>query len=231
MSSRLREKPFWLRPPWQVLFDLARLYKIRPWDLNIAHLLSTFLGEMRKAGYIDFAASGTALLSSSTILRLQSETIMEPEEPPKALETKPTEPIPPALQLPFRYEFTSTTLDNLLTALEEILKIETERKPVRISPIAPPVAEFFRDYEQFIIQENELEDFYILLKEKLRGRATLPLSKIVKGRNRLEVIRVFMILLFLASKGQIELIQEEEFGEIEIALNSEPSEVDRILTT
>ncbi|WP_309492106.1 hypothetical protein [Candidatus Hecatella orcuttiae] len=231
MSSRPREKPFWLRPPWQILFDLAKLYKVRPWDLNIARLLSTFLNEMRKTGYIDFAASGTALLSSSTILRLQSETIMKPEEPPETPEAKPMEPIPPALQLPFRYEFTSTTLDNLLAALEEILKIETVRKTIKVSPITPPVAEFFREYEQFTIQEDELEDFYVQLQQKLKGKATLPLSQLVKGKNRLETVRIFMILLFLASQGRIELIQEEEFGEIEIALNSELSEVDRILTT
>ncbi len=215
------EKPFWLKPPWQILFDLARLHKIYPWDVNIAYLLSTFLTEMRKKGYIDFAASGTALLSSSIILRLQSERILKLEEPPKPPQSQIQDYVPPPLQLPFRYEFTLTTLDNLLTTLEEILKIEATQKSVKIHPIEAPPTDFFKEQDRFFaeVEIRTIKLFEELKHLKIEG--LIPFSKIVYGKPRIEVVRIFILLLFLASKGYVELFQEEEFEEIYIALRLE----------
>jgi len=98
-DAKVSEKPFWLRPPWAVLFDLIRLQKVRPWDVNLNHLLTTLTGEMRKRGYVDFTASGIALFSSSVIYRMKSELILKLEEPPKPPVERPIEFLPPPLQL------------------------------------------------------------------------------------------------------------------------------------
>ena len=119
------EKPFWLKPPWMILFDLMKLHRVRPWDVNLSYLLTSLIGEIGKRGYIDFKASGVALLSSATIYRMKSELILELQEPPKPPEERPVEFLPPPIQLPYRFEYTSTTVDNLIEALEEALKSET----------------------------------------------------------------------------------------------------------
>lgn len=219
MSGKNIEKPFWLRPPWQILFDLVKLSKLRPWDLNIAYLLSSFMQEMEKKGYIDFAASGTALLSSSIILRLQSENILKMEEPPEIPKQTPSEYIPPPLQLPFRFEYTSTTFNQLLNALEGALSGEMIQKPLKFKLIEPPPPDLFKEYDNFFIEiESKLDDFYESL-QKMGIKRIIPFSLIIEGKSKLEIVRIFLMLLFLASKRMIELKQDEEFGRIYIIIS------------
>ena len=219
LSSKNIEKPFWLKPPWQILFDLVKFSKIRPWDLNITYLLSSFLQEMEKKGYIDFAASGTALLSSSIVLRLQSENILKMEEPLEVPKQTPNEYMPPPLQLPFRFEYTSTTFDQLLNALEGALNSETMQKPIKFRLIEPPPSDLFKQYDDFFIEiESKLDDFHESLKRIGVSKKYIPFSLVVKGKSKLEIVRVFLMLLFLASKEMIELRQDEEFKEIYIIL-------------
>jgi len=219
MSNQV-EKPFYLRHPWQILFDLVKLYKIQPWSVNIAYLLSSFLSEMRNKGYIDFAASGTALLSSSIILRLQSEHILELEKPVKPKEvTIIQDYIPPPLKIPLRVGISTTTLSQLLEALKEALENEKNAiRRVRLIPVESPPPDFFKDYNEFMAEiEARIEEFYEILKYKYIGKL-IPFSTIVEGKTKHEIVRIFLFLLFLASKGLVKLYQEEEFGEIYVAI-------------
>ena len=212
------EKPFWLKPPWAVLFDLIRLQKVRPWDVNLNYLLTTLLGEMRKRGYIDFTASGIALLSSATIYRMKSELILELQEPPKPPVERPVEFIPPPIQLPFRYEYASTTIENIVKALEDALKSETvvQLQP-KLTPItpAPPMLQEIDDFMVGI--EERIEEMYNRIVA-LAPQGKIPLSDLDDSLSRLESIRIFILLLFLACNGRIQLWQEEEFGEIYVGL-------------
>ena len=85
MSSALR-RPFYLRPPWNILFELNKLDKLKPWNVNISYLLRSFLSEMERSGKVDFRASGVALDSSALIYLMKSKlllTLQEPPAPPK----------------------------------------------------------------------------------------------------------------------------------------------------
>ncbi len=221
MSKRIVEKPFWLKPPWQVLFDLIKLQRIRPWDVNITYVLSSLINEMKKTGYMDFSVSGTALLSSCIVLRLQSELVLKLEEPPKPPVEKPVEYIPPPIQLPFRYEYTSTTLDSLVEALDEAIRNEAVVRPVKLQPLLTPPPEIFQEYDKFFQEiETKLDKLY----EELRGASSggvITFSLIVQGKDRREAILTFLLLLFLAMNNLVELSQEEEFGEINITLIKE----------
>lgn len=211
------EKPFWLRPPWAVLFDLIRLHRVRPWDVNLSYLLTTLIGEIKRSGYIDFTAAGIALFSSATIYRMKSELVLELQEPPPPPSEKPVEYIPPPIPLPLRYEYTSTTVDNLIRALEEALKNESfvELHPglIPITP-APPVTQ---EIDEFMVDiENKLEKMYQSISQL--GDEVISLSKLTIGHKRLESIRVFLLILFLACSGKIQLWQEEDFGEIYLSV-------------
>ncbi len=211
------EKPFWLKPPWMVLFDLIKLHRVRPWDVDIAGLLASFMAEMKKSGFLDFAVSGTALLSSSILLRLQSEVVMKLEEPPKPPEPRPIEFLPPPIQLPFRFEATSTTLDSLVQALEEAIRTGLETRPIKTIPVVAPPPEFFREYDQFFVEiESKIDDFLKKLWIFSHG-SLITFSKVVEGKSRLETVRTFLLLLFLAARGKIGLLQDEEFGDIYVS--------------
>jgi segregation and condensation protein A len=210
-------KPFWLRPPYLILFDLLRLHRIKPWDVNITELLNAFLGEMKKSGYIDFSASGTALLSSSVVHRMKSELVLKMEEPPKPPVPRPNEEIPPPLPFPLRFEYTSTSVAEILRTLQEVLaneKAVLAKKPFILSP--PSV---FEQFDEFLanIEEN-IETYYgHLIKLSIRE---LPLSfrKVVEGQTLLEAVRVFIMLLFLANQKKIILTQNEGDSDLYIRL-------------
>ncbi len=210
-------KPFWLRPPYLILFDLLRLHRIKPWDVDITTLLNSFLAEMKKNGYIDFSASGTALLSSSIVHRMKSELVLKMEEPPKPPAAKPNEEVPPPLPFPLRFEYTSTSVTQIIRALQQALsneKLFMAKKPFVLSP--PSV---FEQLDEFLanIQEN-IENFYAkLIKLSIRG---LPISfkELMKGQTILEAVRVFIILLFLANQKKILLAQDQQTLDLYIRL-------------
>jgi segregation and condensation protein A len=224
MESKTLEKPFWSNRPWDILFDLVRLQKVRPWDVNLNYLLSTLLGEMRRRGYIDFNASGIALLSSATIYKMKTELVLKLEEPPKPPIEKPIEFIPPPIPLPYRYEYATITLDNLLLALEEALKTEGNLRPLyKLAKVtfAPPLP---REVDNFLVNiEKKIEEMYSRIVS-LASVGKIPFSDLNDGLSRLETIRVFLILLFLACRGSIRLWQDDEFGEIYVSLPNKGEE-------
>jgi segregation and condensation protein A len=201
-------KPFWLRPPYLILFDLLRLHRVKPWDVDISFLLNSFLAEMKNNGYIDFSASGTALLSSSIVHRMKSELVLKMEEPPKPPPPRPNEEVPPPLPFPLRFEYTATSVVEILRTLQEVLnneKVILAKKPFALSP--PSV---FEQLDEFLahIEEN-IQDFYAkLIKLSIRG---VPISfrKLVKGETLLDVVRAFIMLLFLANEKKILLAQDQ----------------------
>ena len=210
-------KPFWLRPPYLILFDLLRLHRVKPWDVNITELLNSFLAQMKEHGYIDFSASGTALLSSSVVHRMKSEIVLKMEEPPKPPLPKPDVEVPPPLPFPLRFEYTSTSVAEILHTLQEVLmneKAVLEKKTFILSP--PSV---FEQFDEFLanIEEN-IQDYYAeLIKLSIRG---LPLSfrELVKGQTFIEAVRAFVMLLFLAHQKKILLSQDESGSDLLIRL-------------
>lgn len=210
-------KPFWLRPPYLILFDLLRLHRIKPWDVDIAFLLNNFLAEMKNNGYVDFSASGTALLSSSIVHRMKSELVLKMEEPPKPPSPKPTDEVPPPLPFPLRFEYTSTSVTEVLRTLQEVLMNEKAilaKKPFVLSP--PSV---FEQLDEFLANmEENIQDFYgELIKLSIRG---VPLSfrELVAGQSVIQVVRVFIMLLFLANEKKVLLTQNEQNMDIFIRL-------------
>jgi segregation and condensation protein A len=210
-------KPFWLRPPYLILFDLLRLHRAKPWDVDIAYLLNSFLAEMKDNGYIDFSASGTALLSSSILHRMKSELVLKMEEPPKPPVPKPADEVPPPLPFPIRFEYTSTSVTEILRTLQEVLMSEKEvlaKKPFILSP--PSVFEHLDEFLAHI--EENIQDFYAkLIKLSIRG---IPISfrKLVKDQPLLEIVRVFIMMLFLANQKKILVTQDDESSDIFIRL-------------
>ncbi|MHA2408329.1 MAG: segregation/condensation protein A [Candidatus Ranarchaeia archaeon] len=174
---------------------------------------------MTEKGYIDFSASGIALLSSSIIYRLKSELILELQEPPTPPPEKPMEFLPPPLQLPYRFEYTSTTIKHLITALEEMLKEETttQTQPQPTPFIPDPF--ILRELDDFMINiENKLNEIYLKVLSLLQENDVLGFSKLVHGLKKIEKIRTFLLILFLATREKILLQQTEELGEIYISL-------------
>ncbi|MEM2202274.1 MAG: hypothetical protein QXZ47_02725 [Candidatus Bathyarchaeia archaeon] len=214
------KKPFYLRPPWNILFEFHKLEKLTPWNINIAYLLTTFLEEMEKTGQIDFRASGVALDSSALIYLMKSKLLLKLEEPPSPPKP-PLDFIPPPLLLPLRHELTSTTIRHLLEVLDDVLKGETlfRLEKAQAEPILPAPSEIFPQIDHYLMEiELQMERLYKSLFEIVKGCGIIQFSTIIRGMARLEAIRTFIILLFLAQEGKLSLWQDEETEEIYIAI-------------
>jgi hypothetical protein len=152
------------------------------------------------------------LMKSRLLLALE-----EPPPPPKA----PQDLVPPPLFLPLRHELTSTTIQHLLAVLDDVLKGE---KLIRLEkaiaqPILPTASEIFPQLDMFLMEiELQMEKLYALLSEKVKGAGIIEFSTLVKGAVRLEAIRTFILLLFLAQDRRVSLWQNEETEEIYIAV-------------
>ena len=212
----ITEKPFWMRPPYMILFDLLKLHRIKPWDVNITYLLNAFLAEMKKQGFIDFSASGTALLSSSMIHRMKSELVLKMEDPPKPPIARPNEEVPPPLPFPIRFEYTSTSIEQVLSVLEEVLKRESVALANRRSLLSPP--EILEQMDEFLANiEKNIEVFYVSLLRKAAGGPTLSFIQLTKDSTLLDAVRAFIMLLFLVMQNRITLSQQEDLGDIIIS--------------
>jgi segregation and condensation protein A len=215
-------KPFYLHPPWNILFEIHKLEKVKPWKVNISFLLTSFLEEMQKHGDVDFRASGVALDSSAFIYLMKSKLLLKLEEPP-APPKLPPEYIPPPIFLPLRYELTSTTIEQLLEALDSVLKGEKllPLKP-RIEPVLPSPSELMPEIDRYLMEiETLMERLYDEMLQISKGKRFLTFTNLVFSKNRLGTIRTFILLLFLAQRQRVWLWQEEEFGEIYISVSGE----------
>jgi len=213
------DKPFYFTPPLNILFELHKFEKINPWDVNIAFLLSSFLMEMDRRGEINFRASGMALDSSATIYLLKSKLLLKLEEPPLPPKL-PLDFVPPPIFLPLRYELTSTTIQHLLGVLDEVLKGE-RLFPIKV-PKEPllPFTEIVPPIDMYMVEiEDKMKDLYNQIVKLATEGKLVVFSILVIGLEKIEAIKRFITLLFLAQKVQVTLWQKEDHDEIYITLS------------
>ena len=214
-------KPFYLRPPWNILFEISKLEKLTPWNVNIAYLLRSFLTEMERTDKVDFRASGVALDSSALIYLMKSKlllTLQEPPAPPKG----PQDYVPPPLFLPLRHELTSTTIQHLLEVLDDVLKGEKLLHldhAIEQHPVLPSVSDLIPQFDKYLAElKLQIDKLYAILCEKVKGAGIIDFSTLSKGATRIEALRMFIYLLFLAQDDLVSLWQNEETEELYIAV-------------
>ncbi len=215
-----REKPYYLRQPWDILFRENKLEKVSPWDINLVQLLTSLLEEMERVG-IDYRIAGTAVNSSVYIYLKKAELLLAMEEPPAPPEERGDVYLPPPVPLPFRFEFTTTSVQDLINALERALQDESSRGEMPRLPTLPIPVPNFLDFEQYLLEIEARSDE---LLEKMRATTEsgeeLRLSQMVRGLNWLDAVRLFMMLLFLAQRMEIDLDQDEEETDVTIRVKA-----------
>jgi chromatin segregation and condensation protein Rec8/ScpA/Scc1 (kleisin family) len=210
-----KEKPYYLRKPWDILFRENKLDKVSPWDINLVQLLASLLEEMERVG-IDYRIAGTAVNSSVYIYLKKAEMLLAMEEPPVSIEQRGDVYLPPPVPLPFRFEFTTTSVQDLINALERALQEDSHSEAPRLPTLPIPVPNFL-DFEQYLLEIEARSDE---LLEKMKATTDLGmdvrLSRMMTGLNWLDVVRLFMMLLFLAQKMEIDLDQDEDETDVKI---------------
>jgi len=159
--------------------------------------------------------------SSALIYLMKTKLLLTLQEPPTLPPTGPQDYVPPPLFLPLRHELTSTTIQHLLEVLDDVLKGERllHLDHVVEHPILPSVADLLPQFDQFIAElELQIGNLYALLCEKVKGSGIIDFSALTKGVTRIEALRMFIYLLFLAQDARLSLWQNEETEELYIAV-------------
>ncbi|MDD4127309.1 MAG: segregation/condensation protein A, partial [Methanomicrobium sp.] len=70
--------------PVEILVRLAESGEIDPWNIDIVEVTDRFLQELDRMQKLDLRVSGRTLFFASTLLRMKSEYLDEPEVFPEA---------------------------------------------------------------------------------------------------------------------------------------------------
>ena len=211
-------------PPLNLLFNPSLVSKKDVWDIDISKLLGLLLNIIHASGKKDLRLCGIAALSSSMIHRLKVESIFRLEK--VAMQKKTIidpvshDPVTDlnAIELPFRFESTyPVSLEELLQVLEnmifEISNPDSRRKKLTIEPVQGfDFDQYSQKFEQ-IIRQYEDKIFGIVNVDRV-----VMFRMLISKMGALEVARYFIALLYLVTKGKINLEQSEESEDIKITI-------------
>lgn len=213
-------EPFWFHQPWRVLTDILELQRISPWELDLAELVNGFIGRLLTAEYIDFRICGRALLSAAILLRLKTEYLLEfGREEEEFMRVIEEDIFLPPIRPPFRKNIRPTSSAEFLEALRELVYPPKKYSRKRLRPeIAPPVIPQL-DASQVELTKS-MRQLYSQLLETSHSGKSISFFDFVRGMSHVDVIRVFLSLLFLMSEDKVRISQEEQYGDIMIWVNT-----------
>lgn len=214
------EKPYYLRPPWDILFKEGKINNISPWSIDLVFLLATLIEEIEKAG-IDFRIAGTAVNSSVLIYAKKAELLLKIDEPPIDIGEKQDVYIPPPVVLPYRFELTTTTVIDLIDALEKAIHDGNIKKSKPKLPQLPEPIPSLLDFDNYLVEiETDAESLLSSIKNEYMEKS-LTFLDLVKNLPWKETVKIFIMLLFLAQRLEVNVFQDETEDDIAIKLNGE----------
>src|SRR5207247_6480575 len=139
-------------------------------------------------------------------------------EPPKPPLERPTDFVPPPLSFPLRYESTTTSVEEVIKGLLEVLT--AERMLPASAQLVLRTPEVFEQVDDFFvkIEENIKALFRRLLTEAGSAQKKLSFLTLLGTGDPLEAVRMFIMLLFLAVEGRVGLAAPLEIRDSEIEL-------------
>ncbi|MFH1696460.1 MAG: ScpA family protein [Candidatus Diapherotrites archaeon] len=219
------------QPEWKsILIDLVKSERMDPWDIDVAELADKYITKINAMDGTDLRLPANAILCSAILLKFKSRilklsSIDEEDELLGGKEGEMTreemlafEDMLPELKSMHRMKEGKVSLDSLVESIERMLeKSRGVKKRVE-----------FAERPEFLIpalQENieaKMDEVYALVKGSVDKEGLVLFSQLAKGRSRpMDVIMVFLPVLFLANKGRLEIWQDEFFGEIFVSLVKE----------
>ena len=187
------------------------LKRVKPWEIDLTGLLDMLLSVITESGRVDLRACGSAVLTPALIYKLKVETFFLLERLRAEKKVGPSGDPPQFLVMPFRHELTTTSIDDLVSSLEDILEdilTHSKREMSRQALVEPePVIQV----DPFLTRIRDLlGDFRVKVSGILSEREKIMFFELVRGLDSREVARYFILMLFLAMEGLIGLEQVED---------------------
>ncbi|MGQ9780782.1 MAG: hypothetical protein ACUVQ8_00790 [Nitrososphaeria archaeon] len=198
------------KAPLKFLVDTCDISKRKVWSLNVTELLKEFLSVYSIERSKDLRLHGTVALSSSVIFRMQVESFFLFEKRSSAVTEREELMLPSIIEVPYRHESYSTSVEDLLTALEKIIASAAVSKPRKDeTPVLVPSLEL--PVDPFIMNIGEaLEEFRKKLLQLVDSSHQISFRRLVEGLSVLEIVRYFILSLFVAQEEFADLRQVDD---------------------
>jgi segregation and condensation protein A len=218
-----------------LLIDLARKGEIDPWDLDVVHLTDRFLESL--GDIQDLGRSGQAIFYASVLVRMKAEALAEqatiPWDAPQEMEQQEELDTSSWVQLPLHLERSirrrpsvpayvqrPLTLMDLISQLKEMETLE--RQVVRAQATQRRQLVTVRTLEEVeeLAHHEDLEELIAWMHERLLERQiqqeSLKFPQLLGPKE--DRVGGFLALLFLSSRGLVELNQEIFYEDIDVEL-------------
>ncbi len=202
--------------PIDMLMGLVVSREVDPWNIDIVELTAKYLAQIRLLQDLDLRLSGKTILVASILLRMQSENIFredaveEEGEEGEELDVEIRPILPPLRRISGKI-----TLPQLMEALLQALE-DADRKKTLKPRKRRDQKHVVRIEEHRANVEGQVNALYNKICEMVAEHGVITLLDLIDGPGQLALARTFLFVLYLETKGKIELTQEELFGEIYI---------------
>ena len=211
----------------ELIYNIVSYEDMNPWDIDIVKLTDSFIKYIENLKFLDFRIPAKVVLVAAILLKLKSNILSplkveESEFFPKGQELSPEFlqirqdleklELKPPIE---RYVKRKVTLDELVDALKKAMKVEHKKERIKRT-LGRRIRREIGDEVDIEIRIKQLMSSIDGLLLKLKS-GKVPFSKIVDKWEREEIVKHFMPLLYLSSRGRVNTIQEEFFKEIFIS--------------
>lgn len=220
-----------------LLLDLAERGEIDPWDVQVIEVIDRFLADLTPSSR-DLLESGQAFLYAAMLVYLKAMALAEPEpedpEPPEEvlpemvtqhLSPRQLDQILQPRAVPRIQRTRPITLRELIQHLQDLEETLQDR-PTKAAPTKVTRQQALAAITQLAHPENLLETTAALesLLAQLwqSGIPALDFDQLMERVQQMDPrdpphrIQVFWSLLLMASRSQVDLVQEEFYGALRI---------------
>ncbi len=221
------------QPAWKtILIDLVKSNKMDPWNIDIAALANQYLAAVQKLDGNDLRLPANAILCSALLLKFKArvlklssieeldpeeEALLQKQELLAAEEKKYFDEYFPDLKLEHKVREGKVSLDALVDLIEGMLektkKGGSDQRLIERPDFKIPVSDYNLD--------KKMAELFKLIQKTVDETGLTLFSRVVSGKEIVQIVDSFIPLLFLANKQKVNIWQDDFFGEIFIALNKE----------
>lgn len=223
--------------PFDLLLDLISENEVDIWDIPIATITEQYLHYLYSLQELDLAITGEFLVMAATLIRIKSRLLL-PQEPLEDDEFEEGEdPRAELVEQLLRYKFYKEVAGFLEERYAEASQHYTKGQPAAhydLSPIyAKPIGDLtlneLRELYEHLLEELEqeppvhtvpsrvsMEERLALVRVQLVGQPRLGFAELLRDNSPSEIVGTFLAVLELVRLGEINVVQNQLFGEISI---------------
>ena len=203
----------------EMLTELVDSRKLDPWDIDITNIVDGYVGAVKRMKILELHIPANIILAASILLRMKSDTISFFEAPMQEEIVNGDDyvrVVPDTSGLVYKSRISPArriTLEELMDALEDAMKVEKERFQIRNTPVEMPIR-----IDQVGI-DQKVERVVNMASKYADHDGSTTFGNLAREFPReIMLTDLFIPLLFLANRGELSMVQEAFFGEIIITL-------------